>query len=380
MQQRSATPRLLFIDNIRWTMIILVLSMHASDTYSPFGNWYYTEHPKVEPITVLAYAFYQSFLQAFFMALLFFIAGIFAAPSYDRKGFAGFGRERVMRLALPTLLYMFVIGPLTQYYLSHTWGEGGFPYQWQLHIVDGQILTETGPMWFAAVLLLFSLSYATIRLATSSIPRVSEHSAPGNAELISFVGMMTVASFLVRIGLPENVSVLNTHPGDFPQYILMFAAGIVAARRRWLQTLTTSFSTRWAALLIAASIPLLALLLVFGGALQGKTEDYSGGFNAISFLKCLWESTVCVGMTLGLISLYRLKFDHQGKLAALLSRNAFAVYLFHPPIIISLAILMRPLHAPALIKTLLLTVATAVVTYALSNAVLRRTPLLRRIL
>ena len=35
--------RLLFIDNVRWSIIILVLSMHASDTYSPFGNWYYTD-------------------------------------------------------------------------------------------------------------------------------------------------------------------------------------------------------------------------------------------------------------------------------------------------------------------------------------------------
>ena len=32
--------RLAFIDNIRWLMIILVLSMHSADTYSPFGNWY----------------------------------------------------------------------------------------------------------------------------------------------------------------------------------------------------------------------------------------------------------------------------------------------------------------------------------------------------
>jgi hypothetical protein len=37
--------RLLFIDNIRWSIIILVLSMRASDTYSPFGNWYYTDRP-----------------------------------------------------------------------------------------------------------------------------------------------------------------------------------------------------------------------------------------------------------------------------------------------------------------------------------------------
>jgi glucan biosynthesis protein C len=34
---RSA-PRLPFIDNIRWTMIVLVLSMHGCDTYSPFGR------------------------------------------------------------------------------------------------------------------------------------------------------------------------------------------------------------------------------------------------------------------------------------------------------------------------------------------------------
>src|SRR4030095_14518210 len=34
--------RLAFIDNIRWTMILLGLSMHAADTYSPLGSWYYT--------------------------------------------------------------------------------------------------------------------------------------------------------------------------------------------------------------------------------------------------------------------------------------------------------------------------------------------------
>src|ERR1700737_1074150 len=40
---RTGPRRMLFIDNIRWTMILLVLSMHATDTYSPFGNWYYTD-------------------------------------------------------------------------------------------------------------------------------------------------------------------------------------------------------------------------------------------------------------------------------------------------------------------------------------------------
>ena len=42
--------RLLYVDNLRWTMILLVISMHAADTYSPFGNWYFVERPPVTAI------------------------------------------------------------------------------------------------------------------------------------------------------------------------------------------------------------------------------------------------------------------------------------------------------------------------------------------
>ena len=31
-------PRMLFVDNLRWTMIMLVISMHAADTYSPLAK------------------------------------------------------------------------------------------------------------------------------------------------------------------------------------------------------------------------------------------------------------------------------------------------------------------------------------------------------
>jgi glucan biosynthesis protein C len=61
----QAQPRLSFIDNIRWSMIILVLSMHAADTYSPFGNWYYVDRQETGFGTALFFGIYQSFLQAF---------------------------------------------------------------------------------------------------------------------------------------------------------------------------------------------------------------------------------------------------------------------------------------------------------------------------
>jgi len=79
-------PRLLFIDNLRWTMIILVVSMHAAVTYSNVGNWYYTENARVGTATLFLSATYQAFLQAFFMAILFLIAGFFVPSAFDRKG------------------------------------------------------------------------------------------------------------------------------------------------------------------------------------------------------------------------------------------------------------------------------------------------------
>ena len=148
---RSAS-RMLFIDNIRWTMIILVLSMHACDTYSPFGNWYYVDRQTASFGAKLFFGAYQSFLQAFFMAVLFFIAGYFSASAYDRKGLSQFVIDRFVRLGLPSLLYMFVIGPLTQYFLSRTWGTGGFVHQWLLHLEDGEWMRESGPMRPSAVL------------------------------------------------------------------------------------------------------------------------------------------------------------------------------------------------------------------------------------
>jgi fucose 4-O-acetylase-like acetyltransferase len=375
---RSSAMRLLFIDNIRWSMIILVLSMHASDTYSPFGNWYYVDRPKggLESGfgTEIFFGVYQSVLQAFFMALLFFIAGYFSADAYDRKGFSIFIRDRLLRLGLPTLLYMFVIGPLTQYFLSRTWGTGGFGHQWRVHLGDGEWLSETGPMWFCAALLIFSVLYGVARLAGWTEPRLKAGGIRG-AGVAIFVFAMAVATFVVRVGISEGTSVLNMHPGDFPQYVLMYTAGAYGYRGNWLGGLPDRVCIRWATIALLFSVPLFATLLLFGGGLQGDTSAYSGGFNLVSAGKCLWEALVCVGMGLLLLAIYRRHFNSQGPLARWLSDNAFGVYLIHPPILIGSAMLLHSLVLNAIAKAVLLTAMAAIGSFAASAFILRKSPL-----
>jgi peptidoglycan/LPS O-acetylase OafA/YrhL len=369
-EARGAT-RLLFIDNIRWSMIILVLSMHACDTYSPFGNWYYVDRQPTGLGTKLFFGVYQSFLQAFFMAALFFIAGYFSAAAYDRKGFVPFVRDRFIRLGLPTLLYMFAIGPLTQYFLSRTWGTGGFAHQWLVHLEDGEWLSETGPMWFCAALFIFSVVYGLIRLMGWTESRIELL----GAGVAIFIAVMAIATFAVRIGVSEGASVLNVHPGDFSQYALMFTAGAFGYRGNWLACVPDRACLRWASLALSLSVPLFAVLVLFGGGLKGDTASYAGGLNPVSAGKCLWEALVCVGMAFLMLAVYRRHFNAQGPVARWLSDNAFGVYLIHPPILIASAILLHAVVLNVIAKAALLTAIAAVSSFAFSSLVLRQSPL-----
>jgi glucans biosynthesis protein C len=373
-----SVPRLLFIDNIRWSMIVLVLSMHACDTYSPFGNWYYVDRQPTDLGTKLFFGAYQSFLQAFFMAVLFFIAGYFSAAAYDRKTFSQFVRDRFFRLGLPTLLCMFVIGPLTQYYLSRTWGTGGFVHQWLLHLRDGEWLSETGPMWFCAALLMFSIIYALIRFAGWKEPAIKlGDTGRESVSVAAFIAVMAASTFLVRIAVTEDVSVLNVHPGDFPQYALMFVAGALGYRGGWMIGLSDRFCLRSASVMLVLAVPLFVALILFGGALQGDTTPYAGGFNAVSAGKCAWEALVCVGIGLLMLAVYRRHFDFQNEVARWLSDNAFGIYLIHPPILIGFAILLHGFAVHPVAKAAVLTVLAAIGSLVASAFVLRTSPLRR---
>jgi len=373
--------RLCYVDNLRWTMIVLVLSMHACVTYSPFGSWYYRDRTSMGFGTILSFGAYQSFLQAFFMALLFFIAGYFAAESYERKGFGRFVRDRLFRLGLPTLLYMAVIGPLTQYYLSHSWGKGGFAAQWWRHFSNGQLLAETGPMWFCAALLLFTGAYGAVRLVRRREIRIKlDDDRRSDVAVAGFIAVIAVGTFLVRLVEPEGKAVLNMQLGNFTQYVVMFAAGIVGYRSDWLAGLPERFCFRWGLIAILIAPPFFAALIWFGGAWQGHTAAYGGGWNPVSAAKSLWESLVCVGVSLGLLALYRRCFDRREAISGWLSDNSFAVYLIHPPVLIALAILLHGLAFDPLTKAVLLTVLGAVACFAILAPVLRRIPLLGAIL
>jgi fucose 4-O-acetylase-like acetyltransferase len=375
----TASRRLLYIDNIRWVLIVLVLSMHAVDTYSPFGNWYYTDPRPVGLPTVLTFVTWQSYLQAFFMGLLFFIAGLHAPASLLRRGRAGYLKERAVRLGAPVLLYMLVIGPVTEYWIAGSWSatHSSFVREWWRHIADGEVWSENGPLWFCVALLVFCVVHAFT--AKSSRPiRPMQSLSP--ERLPAFALAMAICEFVLRLALPPHAVLLNMHLADFAQYVLMFAAGIWIGRRQGLSLLSDRSGLRiFAALGVLGAIGWW-LLIVFGGALKGNTDVYGGGWHWQAAGFALWESCTCIAFSCAMLVMARRFFDRQGRFAAFMSANAFAVYVFHPPLLIAVARLLHHVAWPPLALAILLTLGAAIVSFAFASLVARRLPWLRELM
>ena len=379
-ERAAAASRLIFIDNIRWVMIVLVITMHAAVTYSNLGRWYYNEKAPLSPGGRIFFIFWQTWLQSFFMGFLFFIAGYFVPGAFDRKGAGRFLRDRAVRLGIPTLLYMFVVGPLTIYYLLVR-PEGilrSFP-DWWLHYVTGPDIRGggTGPLWFCAALLIFCAAYAAYRALRPSVPS-SRPWLPGDRHVLFFAATMAAATWLVRIVQPMGTAIWNMQLCYFAQYILLFAAGIHAYRHNWLTRVPRALGLRWLVLVLTAGTVWFVGLLA--SALKFQWGDrIMGGLHWESAVFAGWEQFFCVGVCLGLIVLFREHWNIQPRTVRFLSDNAFAVYVFHPPVVIGAALALRSFHAPPVEKFCILSLIGIAVSFPLAAA-LRRVPVLRHVL
>jgi glucans biosynthesis protein C len=374
---RSAA-RLAYIDNVRASMIVLVLGMHAAVTYSPFGSWYMREHPPLTQAETLFFLTFQAFLQGFFMALLFFVAGCFTPNAYDRKGPARFLADRLYRLGLPTLLYVLLIGPMTEYYLAGSWrSRASFLEAMEAYVVSGRVFSGTGPLWFCVALLIFSTIYALWRMSTA-------FPAGGRDLTYRQIGLtvlaMAAATFLTKTLIPGGRAVLNLQLADFPSYIIMFAAGATAGRSGWLHKTPTRFAVTVAAWCLGAGIVGWWPLLSLGGAFSGHAAAYGFGWTWQNAAASLWAALVCVGGSAGVLILFRAVAASQGALARFLSANAFAVYVTHPPVLVALTLALRPLSSGPLEKFVLLWALGVVLTFGIAAPAVRCLPGMRSIL
>jgi surface polysaccharide O-acyltransferase-like enzyme len=380
----SVGSRLLFVDNIRVFLTILVLLHHLMITYAGTGSWYYSEG-RQDVITNFFGSWFCSINQAYFMGLFLLISAYFVPGSYDRKGAGRFLKDRLIRLGIPLAVYSWVIHPLFVYG-GLTLAYGLRMPLWRFILTEyfskyGQPLLGAGPLWFVETLLIFSLVYALWRLLVRSRPAspVVETRFPGNGSIALFAILLGVAGFLVRIVFIRDeyfFKPLNLQFPFFAQYIALFIIGLIAYRRNWLLSLPDKVGRLW--LGIAALFVLLWLGIQLPAAMSGGVTR--GGWHWQSLTAALWESFLCISMCIGVVYAFRRYLNHQGKLAGLLVPNAYTAYIIHGPVITTLALVARdllPLYP--LLKWFVVALVAVPLCFALSHLI-RKLPYTDRVL
>ena len=387
-QSRPLTkPRMLYVDNLRSVLISMVVLLHLAITYGASGDWWYNEKVPESMLSGVALTLYTTIAQSFTLAFFFMISSYFCPPAYDKKGPGAFAKDKLKRLGIPFLFYFAVLNPILVMMVRVLDGQPAIPpgVSPLAFWVDA---LGPGLMWFVEALLIFSLGYLLWRLATSrrspasSPPSGSraERGAPGNGALALFALGVGLVTFVVRLVLPVGYWLEPFHfqIAQFPQYITYFVVGLLAYRRGWFAGTRVSQARLWA-WVVAALIVVYPVIVVAGGVLKSGDAPFLGGLTWQSLLYSVWEQFLCLGIVVALGVWFRERFNRQGRLAANMGADSYAVYIFHPFVIVPLAFVLGGITMLGLLKWLWVAPLALALSFLLAHGV-RKLPVARDVL
>ncbi len=106
----KAKSRNFSIDRARTFLTLVVLLHHAVIPYTYFGH--------TDPTSWIGFDVVVLATDSFFMAMFFFLSGLFIWPGIARKAPQVFLRDRLLRLGLPFVIAAFTIIPLAYYAIA----------------------------------------------------------------------------------------------------------------------------------------------------------------------------------------------------------------------------------------------------------------------
>ena len=380
-----------FVDAVRVVLIALVVAHHSVEAYV-------VAHPSEIPLPDPPIARAWVFLwvnAAFFMGLFFFLAGCFTPGAFDRKGGPKFLADRGLRLGLPLLLGTLAIVPLQGWahialdpamppvsywtYLTHDFlGLGTKPDFWPKGARWPDF--SFGHLWFLEHLLVYALLYAALRALVPADTGSTMRDPPSHRAIAAYAVLLAATTFIIRIWYPQDrwvgfIGFIQMEPAHISQYASLFAIGLLAGPRRWLETMPTRRGLVWLA--IGAGLAIGAYLRVGTGIIGGGGA--ASDIGSRDGWVCTYEAFLCVGLCVGLPVLFRELALGTGRVWRALAPNVFAVYVFHMPIVLLLQRALIDAPAPKWVRIFVTVIGAILGSFAFTNWVVMRLPLARRI-
>jgi surface polysaccharide O-acyltransferase-like enzyme len=379
--------RIVPLDRARTFIILLVLVHHSVLNYTYFGNG--------DKMRWLGFDLVVLFNDSFFMALMFFLSGLFIPDSLARKGAAIFQRDRAWRLGLPYLVSVFMLMPIAyyptflRYHLPGT-TDFNFFHFWRRTLTVGP--WPSGPAWFLWVLLaLDAIAAAIWLLAPHTIQALGRFIfSAGNRPMTAFVAFLivSIATFLPMHLAFGDASWLELSHFPLPiqtSRILLYAAyflvGVAvgaASLRAGILARNGELARHWPVWLGFASVFYLAILvLVF------VHHNWVADFDSPPLL---WRvgyglafASFSAAMAFTVSSLFLRFADSSFDLLDLMQPSAYGIYLAHYVFIIWLQYAVYDYSFLAVTKFAIVFSGTLSMSWGLTVA-LRKSPLVARII
>ncbi|MGY4535620.1 surface polysaccharide O-acyltransferase-like enzyme [Mucilaginibacter sp. UYNi724] len=324
-----------YIDHLKVVLTMLVILHHTFIAYGAPGGWYYTQKTTLAA-AILPMTIFVAVNQAFFMGFFFFLSALFVPASYDKKGPVKFVTDRLVRLGVPLLFYSWVLSPFLSF-ISYKWAQGhNITYLQYLSGFDGWI--NFGVLWFVAALLLFTLLYVLYRVIAGRVEKPV--ALPSVTRIIVFAMCIGSLSYAVRIVYPVGwvLKPLGFQLGHFPQYISLFILGLIAAKNKWLTIVELKTGKQMRNIAICVVLIGFVLFFIARKTLNFPVEWFSSGAHWQQAWYAIWEQLVGFAIITALLCIGKHKWNSPSTFLATLSRSTFAVYIFHPLLVISLTV------------------------------------------
>ncbi len=367
--------RNLSLDRARTFLTLVVLLHHAVIPYTYFGH---TDAKSWIGFDMIVLA-----TDSFFMAMFFFLSGLFVWPGIARKGPLNYLSDRLLRLGLPFVICAFTIIPLAYYAISlRHHPEVGFLEFWWTTITKGP--WPSGPIWFLWVLFAFDLVACLLfRLSHNMLDPINRLSLHGRRRPAVFFAVMlaVTAAFYIpgRIhfgaGSWFEFGPFSVQHGRVMLYATYFffgaGIGVQYLDRGLLAADGRMAKVSWDWLMLAL-VPycLLWVLIYIKREILGNPEvlpHWYEGTYAVFF-------TVFSVAIMFLILAYFLRFKHSGwSILDPMQADAYGMFLVHYPIALWLQYWLFDYDLPAIVKAAVGFVLTVAFSWALTRA-LRKIP------
>jgi hypothetical protein len=362
------------IDHARSFLTLVVLLHHAVIPYTYFGH---TDAKSWIGFDVIVLA-----TDSFFMAMFFFLSGLFVWPGLKHKTPRAFFGDRLLRLGLPFVIAAFTVIPLAYYAIAlRQTPDISFSAFWWKTITAGP--WQSGPIWFVWVLLTFdltaSLLYRLSPTLVDPITRLSQRSFDQPARFFLFLVAVTVVTYIPALVWFGPNRWFEFGPFDVQaSRVLLYAsyffigAGIGAAHfdRGVLSDDGRLAKSSWG-WLVATLIPycLLWVMIYIKRAILGNPSPQPDWYLAIYGFFFVVFSAAILFTILG----YFLRSKRLWIVLDRMQGDAYGMFLVHYPIVLWLQYWLFDYDLPAIVKATIAFVLTVALSWAVTAA-LRKIP------